>query len=325
MYVYFSCGIRNTVSTVLDSLRFMSAIWNSYSKSETARMPRTMQSARSRATRSMSRPSKATIRKLFRRSAVASSIIVSRSSTVNNGSLAGLATTATISSSKIRRLRWMTSTWPLCTGSNIPGYTARLATLDPLTRIGSGPRIVVRAPKKSQGCLPESARAERRERARDHGRALGEMLGDHHAVRRRETAGADVVEGRVTEAALVRWVEEHDVEAGALAHQTIERARDVFGEDSSALLQAERRDVVAERGDGAAVALDERRVDGAPRQRCQPDTAGPGRAVEDARPRQPRHQRVHQGDPHLIRRRPRGRPAGRGESPPLQPPARAFH
>ena len=45
MYVYCSCGIMNTVSTVWRSLRFMSAIWNSYSKSETARMPRTMQSA----------------------------------------------------------------------------------------------------------------------------------------------------------------------------------------------------------------------------------------------------------------------------------------
>src|SRR2546422_4734187 len=59
MYVYLSCGIRNTVSTVLDSLRFMSAIWNSYSKSETARMPRTMQSARSRVTRSIKSPSNA--------------------------------------------------------------------------------------------------------------------------------------------------------------------------------------------------------------------------------------------------------------------------
>src|SRR5438552_10984840 len=46
IYVYFSCGIRNTVSTVDRSLRVMSAIWNSYSKSDTARMPRTMQVAR---------------------------------------------------------------------------------------------------------------------------------------------------------------------------------------------------------------------------------------------------------------------------------------
>src|SRR5207302_2892565 len=77
MYVYFSWGIKKTVSTVLRSFRFISAIWNSYSKSETARIPRTMQSARSRATRSIRSPSKATIRKLLR-SDVASSIISSR-------------------------------------------------------------------------------------------------------------------------------------------------------------------------------------------------------------------------------------------------------
>ncbi len=124
MYVYFSWGIRKTVSVVGRSLRFMSAIWNSYSKSETARMPRTMQSARSRATRSMSKPSKAAMRKLVpipTMLEVASSIISSRSLTENSGALEGLATTATISSSKIRRLRWMTSTWPLWIGSNIPG------------------------------------------------------------------------------------------------------------------------------------------------------------------------------------------------------------
>src|SRR5207245_2625570 len=120
MYVYFSCGMRNTVSTVDRSLRFISAIWNSYSKSETARMPRTMQSARSRATRSISNPSNATMRKLLS-PAVASSIISRRSLTVKSGCFEGFATTATISSSKIWRLRWMTSMWPLCTGSNMPG------------------------------------------------------------------------------------------------------------------------------------------------------------------------------------------------------------
>src|SRR5439155_481131 len=103
MYVYFSWGIKKTVSTVLRSFRFISAIWNSYSKSETARIPRTMQSARSRATRSIRSPSKATIRKLLR-SDVASSIISSRSFTEKSGCFDGLATTATMSSSKICRL-----------------------------------------------------------------------------------------------------------------------------------------------------------------------------------------------------------------------------
>src|SRR5262245_3759994 len=40
MYVYFSCGIKKTVSTVLRSFRFISAIWNSYSKSDTAQIGR---------------------------------------------------------------------------------------------------------------------------------------------------------------------------------------------------------------------------------------------------------------------------------------------
>ena len=38
--MYCSSGIRKTVSTSLYSRRFMSAIWNSYSMSETARRPR---------------------------------------------------------------------------------------------------------------------------------------------------------------------------------------------------------------------------------------------------------------------------------------------
>jgi len=38
--VYFSSAIRKTVSMSGSWLRFMSAIWNSYSKSETALSPR---------------------------------------------------------------------------------------------------------------------------------------------------------------------------------------------------------------------------------------------------------------------------------------------
>ena len=74
--------------------------------------PRTMQSARSRVTRSITNPSNDTMRKLAPRPRldVASSIISSRSFTEKSGCFDGLATTATMSSSKICRLRWMTST-----------------------------------------------------------------------------------------------------------------------------------------------------------------------------------------------------------------------
>ena len=69
--------------------------------------------------------------------AVHSSIISSRSLTANSGSLDGLATTATISSSKMRRLRSMRSRCPLWMGSNIPGYTARLPTHSPVAGVNS--------------------------------------------------------------------------------------------------------------------------------------------------------------------------------------------
>ena len=39
-YVYSSFGIKKIVSTLASSFRFISAIWNSNSKSETARKPR---------------------------------------------------------------------------------------------------------------------------------------------------------------------------------------------------------------------------------------------------------------------------------------------
>ena len=50
MKVWASSGMRNTVSTVEDRWRFMCAICISYSKSETARRPRMMATARLRAT-----------------------------------------------------------------------------------------------------------------------------------------------------------------------------------------------------------------------------------------------------------------------------------
>ena len=41
-YVYCSAGIMNTVSISGPSRRFINAIWSSYSKSDTARRPRTI-------------------------------------------------------------------------------------------------------------------------------------------------------------------------------------------------------------------------------------------------------------------------------------------
>ena len=53
---YWSLGVMNTVSTSGMSWRFMPAIWNSYSKSLTARRPRTTTLPPCSTTKSRSRP-----------------------------------------------------------------------------------------------------------------------------------------------------------------------------------------------------------------------------------------------------------------------------
>src|SRR2546425_12209499 len=57
-------------------------------------------------------------------SETASFSMATRSSTPNRGSLPGLARTATTTASKQRLARWMMSTWPLVTGSKVPGHRA---------------------------------------------------------------------------------------------------------------------------------------------------------------------------------------------------------
>ncbi len=58
MYVKCSLGMRNTVSTSRARRRFMSAIWNSYSKSDTSRSPRMIATAPARSAASTRRPEK---------------------------------------------------------------------------------------------------------------------------------------------------------------------------------------------------------------------------------------------------------------------------
>ena len=162
----------------------MSAIWNSYSKSDTARMPRTMQSAASRFTRSTSRPSNDVMR-MRSRPRVASSISSSRSFTVNSGSLDGLATTATMSSSKMRRLRSMRSRCPLCIGSNIPGYTARLPTRDLRRKDRARNRLSLgRGAEECQGTSPRTGGSSTRPARRRRARAASSCVLDHDDRRR---------------------------------------------------------------------------------------------------------------------------------------------
>ena len=101
------------------SRRFISAIWNSYSKSDTARRPRTMVRAPICSMKWTSRPEKLSTRQSGR-SASSSSSIATRSSTAKAGALASLLSTATTTSSKIGRQRWTMSMCPLWIGSKEP-------------------------------------------------------------------------------------------------------------------------------------------------------------------------------------------------------------
>src|SRR5690606_23733048 len=119
---YCTSGARNTVSTSGQSCRFISAIWNSYSKSETARSPRMMSGAPWLRANSTSRPANS-ITSTRGSSANTSRIISTRSSTVKSPCFACVAVcaTATMMRSTKRSPRRTMSSWPFVIGSNEPG------------------------------------------------------------------------------------------------------------------------------------------------------------------------------------------------------------
>src|SRR5205823_2742401 len=118
-YVRSNAGTRNTVSTPGARLRFMSAIWNSYSKSLTARRPRTISVAPAARTKAASRPSNDRTSTLG--STAAFWISATRSSSVNSGCFATLTATAMMTRSANVRARRIRSSWPRVMGSNEPG------------------------------------------------------------------------------------------------------------------------------------------------------------------------------------------------------------
>ncbi len=97
----------------------MSAIWNSYSKSLTARKPRTITVAPAARANSASSPSKERISTPG--SSTACRINATRSSSVKSGCFATFTATATTTRSANVRARRIRSSWPRVIGSNDPG------------------------------------------------------------------------------------------------------------------------------------------------------------------------------------------------------------
>src|SRR5258706_1836192 len=125
---YCSSGVRNIVSTSGYRLRFIPAIWNSYSKSDTALKPRRTTWAFCPRTKSMSSPRKPSTL-TFRYGLSTSRARCTRSSTVKKGFFVWLsAMPTTISSNKV--VARLTRSWcPRVIGSNVPGYTALIIGL----------------------------------------------------------------------------------------------------------------------------------------------------------------------------------------------------
>jgi hypothetical protein len=105
--------------------RFMPTIWNSYSKSETARSPRMITCAPTSAAHWISRFSngQATISTPASRpiGAHSASIIATRSSSVKSGPLSRLMAMPITSRSMRAQARRMMSVCPKVTGSKVPG------------------------------------------------------------------------------------------------------------------------------------------------------------------------------------------------------------
>src|SRR5690606_11763668 len=120
MKPYCSAGVRNSVSTSGIRWRFMLASWNSYSKSDTARRPRSSTPPPTSATKWASSELKPMTSTLAWEASAPRASSTRRSSD-SAGPLAGLSATPTISLSNSGAARSTRSTWPLVIGSNVPG------------------------------------------------------------------------------------------------------------------------------------------------------------------------------------------------------------
>src|SRR5688500_7428657 len=116
-------GVRNTVSISGYRLRFMPASWNSYSKSDTARRPRSTTRAPCLRTKSVSSPENPTTCTFLMSPRISRAMAV-RSSSVKNGRFALLSAIASTSVSNSVAARRTRSSMTRVSGSNVPGYTA---------------------------------------------------------------------------------------------------------------------------------------------------------------------------------------------------------
>src|SRR5438105_470381 len=132
----------------------MPASWNSYSKSDTARRPRSTTRAPCLRTNSVSTPVKPVTCTFFT-SPSTSRAMAMRSSSEKNGRFALLSGIARMTPAKSVLARRTRSSWPRVSGSNVPGYTA-LIIASPLEEL-----VVHLAGARAPELRPRGFRLER--------------------------------------------------------------------------------------------------------------------------------------------------------------------
>src|SRR5262245_39529305 len=231
-----------------------------------------------------------------------------RSCIENSGDFSAFTRIATMMRSNSRAPRRMMSTWPLVSGSNDPGYTARVGITKPGARR-----------QRSDGSFVEGERAVAGSHiARSHqpSGALGGRLPprvlDHGDPAGREQVGhgRELRIGRV----IVWWIEQRDVECQPRSAQLIRRAGHLCADDSIAVLDAAEREVLGDERLRAAIAFDERNERRAATQRFDSRRARAGVTVEHARARDARRENIEQRFTKLVGCRAQALPRRRLES-----------
>src|SRR5438067_11415241 len=197
----------NNVSNPRSSLRFVFAIWDSYSKSRTARKPRRMVFTPSCWANFTKRPLKVlTLTRLSPPSAPLSSS--TRSSTENTASLAGFLSTATRSPSNSLSPRWMMLRWPCVGGSKEPGY--RAMRTDASSFAGRLPSTAARDQHRRVPVTPLVDRIEALRQCR--GRLAAVAFQHHPPLRSDELPPGQRIQGLLGRAPRVRRIGEDQVE-----------------------------------------------------------------------------------------------------------------
>src|SRR6266850_735739 len=317
----------NTVSSVGSRWRFISAIWNSYSKSDTARRPRIRALARRRRAYSTSRPSKVST-SMFGYSLKTSRMMATRSSAENSGFFSAFTSTATMIRSKRWALRRMMSTWPFVSGSNDPGkiasrpwggtpgisFSSGCGIRDPGSSVRiPDPRSLIPACVKRQRAVAGLHVADPAHRRRLSGLQAGRAFEHDETVARKTTGrriecGAGVID-------VVRRIQQDQIECVG-GRQAVQRGDHVRAPDSIASLHAAGLKVLLDQRHRAPVVLDERHVRRAAAQGLDADGARAGKSVEHARRLDARREDVEQRLAQLVGCRSKALPRRR-----LQPAA----